>query len=190
MTSSANKTPVEANAAMVGCGSAEVVATARPARHRLGPLVSLVRLERPVVSRLYAAGLATAAGGLLIIAASLIPSGRHLGTHRQLGLPPCGFAMMTGLPCPTCGMTTAFAHAVRGQFIEAIRSQPAGFLLALATAGFGLVAALATVTGRRPAVNWYRVNPMRLLWWSVGLLVASWAAKIVLGLVDGSLPAR
>ena len=190
MTSSANKTPVEANAPMAGCGCADAAVGAGPGRHRLGPLVRMVPVDRPVLGRLCCVGIAAAAGGLLIIAASLIPSGRHLGTHRQLGLPPCGFAMMTGLPCPTCGMTTAFAHTVRGQFIEAIRSQLVGFLLALATAGFGLVAASAAVTGRRPAVNWYRVNPTRLLWWSVALLVASWAGKIILGLVDGSLPAR
>lgn len=177
-------------APIAGSGSADNVSCFRPARHPLGPLVSIVALDRPVIGRLYAAGAAAAAGVLLFIAAGLAPNGRHLGTHRQLGLPPCGFVTMTGLPCPTCGMTTAFAYTVHGQFVEAIRSQPVGFLLATATAGLGIVAALAALTGRRPVVNWYRVNPTSLVWWVAGLAVASWAAKILLGLADGSLPAK
>ena len=39
-----------------------------------------------------------------------------------------------GLPCPTCGMTTAFAHTVRGRWLAAARAQPAGFVAAIATA--------------------------------------------------------
>src|SRR5436309_15713317 len=32
---------------------------------------------------------------------------RELETHCQLGLPPCSFKLMTGKPCPSCGMTTS-----------------------------------------------------------------------------------
>ncbi len=159
---------------------------ARPAGspHRLGPLVSVIRLDNPVIGRLYAAGLTVAAVALLVIAARLGPDGRHMGTHRQLGLPPCGFLVMTSLPCPTCGMTTAFAYTVRGQFIEAIRSQAAGFVLALGTAALSVIALVATVTGRRPAINWYRIAPLRLVGVVTGLLVGAWALKIVLELIQ------
>jgi hypothetical protein len=58
-----------------------------------------------------AAGLA----GLLGLAKTLVPDPRGFGTHVQLGLRPCAFATMTGRPCPTCGMTTAFAWFVRGR---------------------------------------------------------------------------
>ena len=59
-------------------------------------------------------------GGLLVfllgIAASLTPSPDGYGTHRQLvvpllgkgensQLPACSFLVMTGKPCPSCGMT-------------------------------------------------------------------------------------
>ena len=56
------------------------------------------------------------------------PSGR--GTHRQLGLPVCHFYWVTGTPCPTCGMTTAFAWFVRGGFDQSFRANPAGLFLA------------------------------------------------------------
>lgn len=190
MTLDADKTSIRADRSTIDGNSAGSQASFPQARHRLGRWINFVPLQQRVVGRLYAAGVAAAAGIVLGLAAGLAPGTRDLGTHRQLGLPPCGFVTVTGLPCPTCGMTTAFAHTVRGQFGAAIRCQAAGFLSAIATACAGVVATLAVLTGRRPAVNWYRVNPTRFVWWLVGLLVASWAVKIVLGLMDGSLPAR
>jgi len=192
MTPSVDRTSPASTTPMARSDPSDAVHPARPARHRLGPLVSILPLDRPVMGRVYAAGLAAGAAALLIVAASLTPDGRYLGTHRQLKLSPhpCGFITMTGFPCPTCGMTTAFAYTVRGQFIEAARAQLAGFLLAIATAGVGAIAAVALVTGRRPALNWYRVHPTRLVWWLAALLVGAWAAKILLGLADGSLPVR
>ena len=150
----------------------------------LGPLITLEPLEGRVFGRLYAAGTAAAAIAILVTAFRLQPDPRELGTHRQLGLPPCGFYVMTGLPCPTCGMTTAFALAVRGRVVHAIQALAAGFVLALATmvvAGLGL---FTMVTGRRVALNWYRLNPVRLIWlMSFGFLLA-WGLKIGLELMN------
>ena len=39
----------------------------------------------------------------------------------------------TGIPCPTCGMTTAFSHCVRGHWLTSFIVQPAGCLVAVAT---------------------------------------------------------
>ena len=41
----------------------------------------------------------------------------------------CGFQQTTGLPCPTCGMTTATLAFARGRIFEAFYIQPAGGLL-------------------------------------------------------------
>lgn len=65
---------------------------------------------------------------VLLIARALAPSATGTGTHEQLGLPACPLLHLTGLPCPTCGYTTSFAFAARGQFGQAILTQPAGFL--------------------------------------------------------------
>lgn len=67
-------------------------------------------------------------GAVLVIAATLTPSPRGVGTHQQLGLPPCLFLKLTGLPCPSCGLTTSFAHAARLHFYEALVTQPFGLL--------------------------------------------------------------
>ncbi len=50
------------------------------------------------------------------------------GTHQQLGLPPCAFFKLTGIPCPSCGLTTSFAHAARLHFYQAFVTQPFGLI--------------------------------------------------------------
>jgi hypothetical protein len=164
---------------------AEVVDGPLQTRHALGPLVRFVRMERPRAGRLYALAIALTAVGLLVLAAALQPAAVGMGTHRQLGLPRCGFELTTGLPCPTCGMTTAFALTVRGRCVEAVKVQSAGFIFALATVGVGLVAAGGALTGKRPALNWYRIKPDRLVFWIAAGVVAAWGIKIVQVLAAG-----
>jgi hypothetical protein len=90
------------------------------------------------------------AGGLLaplVVAARLAPDARGFGTHQQLGLPTCSWPVVLGIPCPSCGMTTAFALMARADFGQAFRAQPLGALLALAAACGCIVAAGAAVSG-------------------------------------------
>lgn len=64
----------------------------------------------------------------------LKPDARGIGTHEQLGLPPCGFVQMfDGVPCPSCGFTTSFALAAHARPIDSFRNQPFGFALFLLT---------------------------------------------------------
>src|SRR5687768_15883893 len=44
---------------------------------------------------------------LLVVASMLQPDSRGMGTHEQLGMPPCTFLFLTGIRCPSCGMTTS-----------------------------------------------------------------------------------
>jgi len=111
---------------------------------------------------------------LLGVAAALQPNPRGLGTHEQLGLRACGFHERTGYPCPTCGMTTAFAYAARGRLVEAFVVQPAGALLALGclvVAVFGGYAA----GGGQAATHWLmRLSLAKLILVPAGVIMASW----------------
>lgn len=115
---------------------------------------------------------------VLVAARLLPPHPSGLGTHTSLGLPPCGLVFFFGLPCPTCGMTTAFALAARGRLTEAAQAQPLGLLLGLATLIATALCARAAWRGAWPRalrpLDW---GPRT--WGILGLLaLASWAYKI------------
>src|SRR5438105_1225691 len=63
-------------------------------------------------------------------AAPLTPDAGGMGTHTQLGLAPCQWLARTGIPCPSCGMTTSLAWFVRGHLLESLYVQPMGAVLA------------------------------------------------------------
>jgi hypothetical protein len=174
----------------VASPSPPAVEIARPVNPRRDPIVLWHRLDAPILGRLYALILAGIALGILFAAVRIAPSRDHLGTHRQLGLPPCGFLATTGFPCPTCGMTTAFAFLIRGQLGEALRSSVFGSALAVATAVAALIALNCAAVGRYPNLNWYRIDAVKLVYALALFLVLSWGFRIVFGLADGSLPAR
>ena len=69
----------------------------------------------------------------VIGACTVKPNPRGLGTHQQFGLPPCSFRVLFGIPCPSCGMTTAWSHLVRGQLLGAFSANVGGALLGIAT---------------------------------------------------------
>jgi hypothetical protein len=69
-------------------------------------------------------------------------------THRQLGLPPCTFKAVTGYPCPSCGMSSSFALAVRGDLWHSAEANFVGTLLAIAGLIFIPWAVASAIKGR------------------------------------------
>ena len=70
---------------------------------------------------------------ILIIASVLEPDPSGMGTHQQLGLSPCSFWLWFTIPCPMCGMTTTFSYMANVDILNAMRTQPFGVVLFLAT---------------------------------------------------------
>ena len=129
--------------------------------------------------RLVGAGVAVAAAALLGVAAWLDAVPEGLGTHAQLNLPPCGWILAMDLPCPTCGMTTAFAHAADGNLVGSFVAQPMGAMLAVATAIALLVGTYTAATGSRVAALFGRLCNRRAAWLFGTAFVAAWVYKIV-----------
>jgi hypothetical protein len=146
--------------------------------------------RRSLRVRLLAAVLGLACAGLLGLAARLPPDPRGYGTHQRLGFGPCGMILTTGYPCPTCGMTTAFSLTVRGQVLPAVRAQAGGFVLALMTIATLAACAWTVVSGRVPPVNYLAFSPYRLLAALLILLFGGWGLKLLMGVLDGTLPIR
>lgn len=115
---------------------------------------------------------------VLITAAVLTPSSVGHGTHTQLGLPPCGFLVYTGFPCPGCGLTTSFAHMIRFEVIGAFQSNPFGMLLFLCTAAIVPISLLGIVR-RLPVIDTLdRLHAEKI---AIGLSVVSivvWVVKV------------
>ena len=113
---------------------------------------------------------------VLVMAVWLRPDSRGYDTHTQLGLSACGFMQTTGLPCPTCGMTTSFAYMAEGRPVMAVRTQAFGAVLFVLTAAAGGVGLAQLVTGRnllgrfRPRTWW--------LWAGLAGGIAGWAIKL------------
>jgi hypothetical protein len=107
------------------------------------PASSLDRAQRRLLG-----GLGLALAAMLVAALVVQPSGRGYGTHRQLGLPPCTFVALFGLRCPSCGMTTAWSHLVRGQLVQAAAANTGGALLGLAAMLVAPWALLSALRGR------------------------------------------
>jgi len=129
--------------------------------------------------RLVAALAVLASGTLLGLAAWMQPASEGLGTHEQLGLPECGWILTMNLPCPTCGMTTAFAHAADGDLRSSLVTQPMGAMLALGTAVMFVAALITLVSGTGVFVqlagrSWTTRTP----WAIAGLLLIAWAWKM------------
>ncbi len=122
---------------------------------------------------------------VLALASHLTPSYRGFGTHQQLGLPPCSFPAVTGLPCPSCGWTTAFAHVTHFQILRAFAAQPFGALLCLATAFAGALA-FAGLAFRARVWTWVERWPWpRIAGWGIFLMLASWGYKAAMMLRQG-----
>ena len=129
-------------------------------------------------TRLALAGWAVALMALLGVARWLQPDPKGFGTHTQLGLWPCAFRETTGRPCPTCGMTTAFAWFARGDFARSWRSNPASLFLAPTCVLLVPWLLLIAARGRAVGTRSLETPLISLAVATVGLTVVSWTIRL------------
>lgn len=128
--------------------------------------------------RIYYSVSLLSSASLLVLSRLLHPSTRGVGTHEQLGLPPCLFLKLTGIPCPSCGLTTSFSHAVRLHFYESFITQPFGLIACLLT--FLLIPTILILMWRQ--VPWdapfQAFTNKKMFYAALVIYLAAWAYKI------------
>jgi hypothetical protein len=115
---------------------------------------------------------------IILMAWHLKPSPSGIGTHEQLGLAPCSFYLHTGLPCPTCGGTTAFVWVIHGHPWMGLKTQPFGALVALVCMALLGMSVVGIVTGGVPVVRLTWRSSFGLALAIVTLILGSWLYKI------------
>ncbi len=116
--------------------------------------------------------------GLLVVAGQLQPSSAGLGTHQQLGLPPCTMLVVFGVRCPSCGMTTSWAYFARGQLMESAAVNLGGFLLAIYSLIFAFFCVMFAIQGRVPsdaAQKWLAVSLLAI----VAVTLVGWGFRLL-----------
>jgi hypothetical protein len=157
----------------------------------VAPPIFAPRAQHPPLgwtARGFALAIAGACLAVLALAATVEPDPSGTGTHTALGLGRCTSLYLCDLPCPSCGMTTSYAHFVRGQLLASLWVQPFGTLLAALTIGCFWTCLYVAVSGRS-VFRLVRLMPVR--YYLVPLLmfaIASWGWKIFIHMtgIDGS----
>lgn len=140
------------------------------------------------IDRAIAAAIALAALAATAFLASVDPDPRGYDTHVQLGMAPCGWPKAYGIPCPTCGATTAAALVVHGRLLAAVATQPFGAAVAMSGLVLGVLASYCLVRSRSFLDVWLQLPRQRLLLAGIALLFLAWGYKAMV--FDGVSPSR
>lgn len=122
-------------------------------------------------------------GSILIVIVALLlkPDPEGLGTHEQVGFPPCGFQTYFGIPGPFCGYTTAFVLEAHGRFLEGFSVQPMGALLFWVFIGM-VVAVIGGIVKRWNFFSWVEARLINR--YGIGIILLgvglAWGYKLFL----------
>jgi hypothetical protein len=96
-------------------------------------------------------------------------------------IPPCGFHLVTGHPCPTCGVTRMGLFLLEGRVPAAFRMNPFLFLVVAGLATWAVAGLAARFAGRDLDLG---ISDREEKWWWAALVfgfLANWAYLWVAG---------
>lgn len=125
--------------------------------------------------------LIAAVASVLLVGAAFLP-GMQGARLPGLQLPPCPFRVLTGIPCPLCGMTSGTAWLLRGDWSAAWRSNPLSYpFLAVVLAAGCYAVAFRLLAGRMVRAA-FSPSSKRALWTAALVLaLLSWVIRILVG---------
>lgn len=133
-----------------------------------------VRSPEPSLDDQGLARLLTYGGGAAVVAAFLLP------VHAvEDGPAMCPFRVVTGLPCPACGLTRSWVTAAHGDLAASLSFHWFGAALLIAVAAYAVVGLVRRSRGR-PLAAPHRLLPMPLVVGAVGVLLAYGVVRLVL----------
>jgi len=134
-------------------------------RNRLPPV-----LLAPDLRRSRATQAAAIAFGLL--------AARIVDPDRPLPFDVCVLKVLTGIPCPTCGLTRSLCHALRGDWSASLGYHPAGIALAVALIGWAIWAAAEGGRGQLVGDGVRRQVSTAMLKTGIAISLVVWLARL------------
>lgn len=98
----------------------------------------------------------------------------------------CPFRLLTGLPCPGCGLTRSWVYLVNGRLGDSVAANPFGLVLVAALAGLAAFWLVRRVRGR-PPVTITQLAANRRLRVSAIVVIATWIGFAVVRAVTVAL---
>ena len=87
----------------------------------------------------------------------------------------CIFRSVTGVPCPTCGYSTAIGCLLSGDFGQSFLHNPGWIIWITLLAGLVFIGIKSIITGRQAVI------PGGLVYLLSALIVLTWVAKFIIG---------
>lgn len=113
----------------------------------------------------------------VVVLSRVVPDPRGYGTHERLGMTECSWPATVGMPCPTCGATTAACLVVHLAPLRALAVHPFGAVLAASGIVLAAVAGWCVLARRSLALLLSRLPYGTIMICAVVLFFASWGYK-------------
>jgi hypothetical protein len=111
------------------------------------------------------------------VLAALLAIGALVNPARPLPIDLCLLKRLTGLDCPTCGLTRAVCHALQGDWAGSLSFHPAGILVVVSLTAWTMWSALEAWLGQAIWMTGHRMLP-KLAGASIAVLsLAGWLGR-------------
>ncbi len=116
-----------------------------------------------------------------IVATMVLLAAALVDPERPLPIGVCLWKWATGRPCPTCGLTRAVCHAMRGEWATSLDFHPAGVLVVAGFAGWAVWSALEARRGLPLLETARSRSGSALLRLGVVVSLVSWIVRLLSG---------